>query len=95
MLIFLYLNSIIYLAPNTSDNCEEGAVRLMDGQQQVTYEGIVEICHQNYWTSICPSGWNDVDAVVTCRQLGFTIIGKNLKVFKKSMIFSMQVLGLH
>ena len=67
----------------------------MDGQQQVTYEGIVEICHQSYWTSICPFGWNDVDAMVTCKQLGFTIIGKNFNFFTKSMIFTMQVLELH
>ena len=57
----------------------------MDGQ--VPYEGIVEICYQNYWTSICPSGWNDMDAMVTCRELGFTVVGKNLKCFHKMLYF--------
>ena len=89
------MKSIIFLALDISDNCTEGAVRLMDGQQQVTYEGIVEICYQNYWTSICPSGWNNVDAIVTCRQLDFTVIGKTIKCFHKMLYFYMQVLGLH
>ena len=54
----------------------------MDGQKQMLYEGRVEICHQKYWKSICPSGWSDLDAMVTCRQLGFTVIGKTIKVIK-------------
>ena len=54
----------------------------MDGQKQEQYMGRVEICHQNYWKSICPSGWNNLDAMVTCRQLGFTIVGKTKKGFQ-------------
>ena len=53
----------------------------MDGQKQVPYEGRVEICHQNHWESICPSGWSNMNAMVTCRQLGLTVIGKALKGF--------------
>ena len=79
-LCFMHHKSIIiFLARDNFDNCTEGSVRLMDGQQQMPYEGRVEICHQNYWKSICPSGWSNMDAMVTCRQLGFTVIGKNLK----------------
>ena len=58
----------------------------MDGQKQVPYEGRVEICHQNYWTSICPPGWSNKDAMVTCRQLGYTVIGKNLKNVTKCLL---------
>ena len=54
----------------------------MDGQKQEQYMGRVEICHQNYWKSICPSGWNNLDAIVTCRQLGFTIVGKTKNGFQ-------------
>ena len=57
----------------------------MDGHKQGKYMGRVEICHQNYWKSICPSGWNNLDAMVTCRQLGLTIVGKIIKDFQNML----------
>lgn len=39
-------------------------------------EGLVEICADGSWGYICPSGWGQSDAEVTCRQLGYTTIGK-------------------
>ena len=36
-------------------------------------EGTVEICSDNIWGLISDAGWNDSDAKVVCRQLGYEI----------------------
>lgn len=62
------------IAPNTTDNCTDGEIRLTGGQSM--YEGLVEICYGGAWGSICPSGWSVSDTKVVCRQLGHTPIGQ-------------------
>ena len=34
-------------------------------------EGTVEICNDHIWGLISDAGWNDSDAEVVCRQLGY------------------------
>ncbi|XP_019861855.1 PREDICTED: neurotrypsin-like, partial [Amphimedon queenslandica] len=60
-------------ASNASTNCTTGHVRLTGGQSQ--YVGLVEICYGGVWKSICPRGWDNREAQVVCRQLGFTSVG--------------------
>ena len=46
-----------------------GTLRLTNGLAQ--YEGRVEIYWDSEWKSICNDGWDELDAVVVCRQLGY------------------------
>ena len=35
-------------------------------------EGRVEVFWNNKWSTICDNGWDDNDAVVVCKQLGYS-----------------------
>ena len=59
-------------SPNAS--CTDGAVRLRNGY--LTGEGRVEICINNAWGTVCDDGWDDADASVVCRDLGYYPIGR-------------------
>lgn len=50
--------------------CSNGDVRLMDGNRVGV--GRVEMCLGGIWSAHCGfRGWNNADAQVICRQLGF------------------------
>ena len=49
--------------------CSEGEVRLVDGRTEK--DGRVEICLNGFWGSVCDVNWDERDARVVCRQLGF------------------------
>ncbi len=56
----------------SADNCTQGAIRLQGG---TSTQGRVEICNNNVWGTVCDDEWEDVDAQVVCRQLGFSASG--------------------
>ena len=58
-----------YLYYFTESCTNVGAIRLSNGSQ--LNEGRVEICLDGYWGSVCNNGWDEQDALVTCRQAGY------------------------
>ena len=46
-----------------------GTLRLTDVLSQ--YDGRVEIYWDSEWKSICSDGWDELDAMVVCRQMKY------------------------
>ena len=62
----------LLLEPNTAP-CMDGDIRLIGGASDS--EGRIEVCYRSYWGSVCDHHWDDSDARVACRQLGFPPLG--------------------
>ena len=65
---------IYYDILTASTQCNHGDIRLVNGS--VPNEGRIEICIGFMWGRICRNHWDDRDANVVCRQLGYTSDGR-------------------
>ena len=71
------LDSILcVIVPSLVELCTDGAVQLR-GSSHAIY-GRVEICMNGNWGTICDYYWDNRDASVVCRQLGFAPHGMHL-----------------
>ena len=60
--------------------CEDGELQLIGGSSR--YEGRIELCYAEEWGTVCDNFWNNTDANVVCRQLGYSDTG-TLKSYYK------------
>ena len=52
--------------------CTQGDIRLITS---TATSGLVEICNNHVWGTVCDDLWDNNDAQVACRQLGFSTTG--------------------
>ena len=50
--------------------CSDGQLRLVGFNDPM--RGRLEICRGGVWGGVCNNNWDDTDAMVVCRQLGFS-----------------------
>ena len=65
----LICSNLILHTEYLPDNCSDGDVRL--SHREALHRGQVQVCVNDTWGTVCSNFWDDTDASVVCRQLGF------------------------
>ena len=70
----LHCESCIQTSTIAVQSCTNGTVRLANGPLESA--GIVEVCINGVWGTVCHGGWDNNAARVVCRQLGYNAGGE-------------------
>ena len=70
--------------------CEHGDVRLYGSSYSTI--GIVSLCINGTWGTICGDKWDNNDASVVCKHLGYSHYGKYIYVFHYYYIYILKEL---
>ena len=63
----------VYSINMHADMCTTGEMRVSEG----TFEdGFLDYCFGGEWGIVCGDNWDDQDAEVACRQLGYRTSGE-------------------
>lgn len=62
LIIYVNFLNFILAVPNIN-------IRLVQGD--VAYEGLVEVFHDGEWGTVCGRSWDNTDAGVVCKELGY------------------------
>ena len=71
----------LYAHAAISECHANGSVRLYQDKPTMENMGTVEVCYGGYWGSVCSVSWDNFDAQVICKYLGFGEDGKLSFVF--------------
>ena len=70
--------------------CTNGDFRLVNGSTSDTsIEGRVEVCANRTWSTVLGSNWGDEEAMVVCRQLGYSDLGMMCVFSQRSRVVLM------
>ena len=70
MLIFTHSVTNVLCCTDLDTCSTEGAIRLINGSNAT--EGTVEVCNGTRYGTVCDDHWDELDARVVCRQLGYS-----------------------
>ena len=64
--------SYMIVLTEISESCSNGEPRLFK-QAQTQYYGMLQICNSTQmWEAVCDYSWHCNEAIVACKQLGYT-----------------------